>query len=363
MSIKFRIAPMQDNSLLYVYSIRDSIQIDPTYQRMSDIWPLEKQQYFIDSIVNGFDIPKLYFHEFIPLQVVKKKTYRYAIIDGKQRLEAIWRFLENKFALPDRFEFIEDKSVDLSGMTYSEIADKYPLIKIRFDGKPLPITTVQTDDTEFIEDMFSRLNEAVPLSAPEKRNAFGGPLPNIIRKLSRTDFFTEKLPFTNSRYRHLDLATKFLYFELIDDFTDTKKKYLDDFVKNFKDQLELRQRDFQHPETEAKILLKKSQKVLSRMTKIFISKDPLLSSMGTVVLYYFLFRFEADKPWFGKLTRGTLMKFDEVREENRKLAEEDGDAKFEFLEYDRMAQGPNDKSYMQYRYKVLRDYLQDELGK
>lgn len=226
MTIKFRISPMQDSGLLYIYSIRDTIQIDPPYQRMSDIWTLEKQQYFIDSIINGFDIPKLYFHEFIPLNVVNRKSYRYAIIDGKQRLEAIWKFIDNKFALPDKFEFLEDNSVDLSGMTYSEIAKNYPLIKIRFDGKTLPIVTVQTDDTEFIEDMFSRLNEAVPLSAPEKRNAFGGPLPKIIKHLARAKFFTEKLPFTNTRYRHLDLSTKFLYFELIDDFTDTKKKHL-----------------------------------------------------------------------------------------------------------------------------------------
>lgn len=362
MTVKFRISPMQDSSILYIYSIRDTIQIDPSYQRMSDIWPLEKQQLLIDSIINGFDIPKLYFHEFVPLNIIKKKSYRYAIIDGKQRLQAIWKFINNDFALPDDFEYIEDDKVNLSGMTYSDIANKHPLIKIRFDSKTLPITTVQTNDIEFIEDMFSRLNEAMPLSAPEKRNAFGGPLPKLIRQLARNTFFKEKLPFTNSRYRHFDLATKFLYFELTNDFTDTKKKSLDDFVKNFEEQLETRQLDSQHPENEAKRLFNSSQRVLSKMAKFFVTKDELLSSVGTVVLYYFLFKFEGHEPWFSKLTRGTLMKFNELRAENRKRAEENGDSDFRLLEYDRMVQGPNDSSYMKYRYEVLLNYLQREVG-
>jgi hypothetical protein len=55
------------------------------------------------------------------------------------------------------------------------------------------------------------------------------------------------------------------------------------------------------------------------------------------------------------------MKFDELRAENRRLAEENGDSDFRLLEYDRMVQGPNDSSYMKYRYEVLLEYLQKEL--
>jgi len=74
-----------------------------------------------------------------------------------------------------------------------------------------------------IEEMFSRLNEAAPLTAPEKRNAYGGPLPRLIRKLATKPFFTKNLPFRNKRYRHFDLATRFLLAEDKKGVVDAKK--------------------------------------------------------------------------------------------------------------------------------------------
>jgi hypothetical protein len=40
--------------------------------------------------------------------------------------------------------------------------------------------------------MFSRLNEAVPLNAAEKRSAIGGPMALAIREISEHSFFNEK---------------------------------------------------------------------------------------------------------------------------------------------------------------------------
>jgi hypothetical protein len=74
------------------------------------------------------------------------------------------------------------------------------------------------------DSRFSRLNEAVPLNAPEKRNALGGPMPKRIRALANLAFFHTRLPFPTARYRHLDLATKFLYLEDQDGLTDLKKE-------------------------------------------------------------------------------------------------------------------------------------------
>jgi hypothetical protein len=52
----FRIATMQDSSVLMIYSKRAQIKTDPPYQRMSDVWNLDKRQLLIDSLLNGFDI-------------------------------------------------------------------------------------------------------------------------------------------------------------------------------------------------------------------------------------------------------------------------------------------------------------------
>ncbi len=61
---------------------------------------------------------------------------------------------------------------------------------------------VETDDLDLIEEMFSRLNEAVPLNAAEKRNAFGGPMAKAIRDVAEHQFFNSLVAFSNRRYQH-----------------------------------------------------------------------------------------------------------------------------------------------------------------
>ena len=111
-----------------------------------------------------------------------------------------------------------------------------PKIKIKFDSFVLPVVGVSTDDIDLIEDMFSRLNEAVPLNAAEKRNALGGPMVSAIRDVSEHLLFAQKVSFTNKRYQHREVSARFLLLELnlknSNRIIDTKKVYLDAMVKN-----------------------------------------------------------------------------------------------------------------------------------
>ena len=345
----FRLGTIPSSSILHVYSLRSSIWFDPPYQRMSDIWPLDKRQLLIDSIINGFDIPKLYFHEFYPAREVDGVKYKYAIVDGKQRLESIFSFIEGKFALDSEIELIDDPGVRPGSLTYAELATQYPDLKTRFDGFVLPIISILTEDTELIEDMFSRLNEAVPLNAAEKRNALGGPLPAVIRDTCRNTFFSHKLPFTNRRFRHYDLATKFLYITHKQALVDTKKIYLDDFVKSFRS-----------PEVNDVIeeVKEKTLAVLSAFGSTFVDGDALLRSVGSVTLYYYLF-FEAQaNGWLDQLARSDFLRFEELRRKNREDAERELIAPvYHLLEYDRLTQTPNDAVALRYRYSVLRHYI------
>lgn len=342
----FRLGSVPSSSALYVYSLRDTIWSDPPYQRSGDVWPLEKRQLLIDSIINGYDIPKLYFHEFFPAREEGGKKYRYAIVDGKQRLQSIFEFIEGRFPLGPSVEYLQDPSVQLSNLTYAELAKEYPDIKTRFDGCVLPIVTIQTSDIELIEDMFSRLNEAVPLNAAEKRNAFGGPIPPLVRAMAKHSFFTTKLPFTNRRYRHFDLATKFLFFEHRSALGDTRKSYLDEFVRTW------------HDAQGAKELHDAAVDTMDSLSAVFIDADPLLRSVGMVVLYYFLGRDARNNNWANKLARTKMLEFEAARSDNRNLAENDvSKASYELLEFDRLAQSINDGVALEYRYNVLRKYV------
>ena len=309
----FRVSEFRNSSILRIYSIRNQIQVDPEYQRMSDIWTQEKKQLLIDSIINDFDIPKLYFHEFKEqVEMPNGRKFKYAIIDGKQRLEAIWAFINGEFSLADDIQFYADKKTDLRSLTYKEIANKYPNIKDIFDSFTLPIITVETNEIDMIEEMFSRLNEAMPLNAAEKRNAFGGPIATAIRRISQHKFFNDKVSFSNNRYQYRELSCKLLWIAHSDKIIDTKKVYLDAFVKDFK---------IKNRIAESKELEKKVNNVLTFMTSIFINKDSLLRTVSMPVIYFLTFQDAIDNDWANKITRKKLIEFDQRRKQNRIIAE------------------------------------------
>ena len=346
-------SPLAQTAILKIYSERDEIIVNPQYQRNGDIWSLEKRQLLIDSIINEYDIPKIYFHKLSKLEKEKTGKY-YSIIDGRQRLESIWKFIDGEFSLAEDFEYLKDFKVKAGGLTYSDLAKKYPKLKIKFDSISLPIITISTDDLELIEDMFSRLNEAVPLNAAEKRNAFGGIVARLITKISIHKFFKENINFSNKRYQHKEAAAKILFLIYClttgkKKIVDTKKVYLDDFVKSNKSKTN---KDFQNIYDETYL-------ILNEMVKIFTKKDPLLKAQGTFPVYFLLVRDYKKRKKLGKFTRNMLVQFKNKLEKNRNKAEQDiSTAEYDLLEYDRLSQqGTNDASSITARLNTLKSYL------
>jgi hypothetical protein len=361
MANDFAIGTYPQSSVLVVYSDRKTIQLDPDYQRIGGIWTPQKKMLLIDSLVNGFDVPKLYFHEFVPFKQIGHQRYRYAIIDGRQRLQTIWDFIDGEIRLDSDFKYLRDSSVKAGGMSYAELALKYPAIKNRFDATTLDIVTVRTDDIELIEEMFTRLNEAVSLNAPEKRNAFGAPLPHAIKEVAKHVFFTKHVPFGNGRYRHLDLAAKFLYLEHEGKVVNTKKQELDDFVREFKS---LRDKNNPKASPAAVAALKgKVDKSLTAMSKVFNATDGLLGQVGMITIYYHLFRLIEAKR-VGAVKREMLKKFDQARQQNRELAEAAGESgagvNLKLLEFDRHSQTPNDAYAISIRLRILLEFLSSD---
>lgn len=345
---------MQNSAILRINSEKEFINIDPWYQRQSDVWTLEKKQLLIDSILNELDIPKLYFHLLLPNQ--SDTDFDYAVIDGRQRLESIWGYMNDDFPLSDEFEYFQSSDVDARGLTYSDLASKYPKLKIRFDSFSIPIICVETDDIDLIEDMFSRLNEAVPLSAAEKRNAIGGPMAEYIREIALHNFFDDKVRFSNKRYQHREVSAKLLFIEFSLRFRkkmiDTKKPYLDDMVKKYK----------LNKATDLKIIYSTTNKVLDHLDPVFHSKDFLLRGQSIVPILYLAMKKAMKNNNTEKIVRTALVEFFNSLSDNRKMAEKNiADANFELLEFDRMSQqGTNDSVSIAERTRILCKYLRIE---
>jgi hypothetical protein len=349
-----RTYPLPNSAILRLTAERKFINVAPAYQRNGDIWTMEKKRLLIDSIVNDYDIPKLYFHALSATQ--KKKDggkYDYAIIDGRQRLETIWSFIDDGFQLADDIIYFADRSLDIRNLTYSELAEKQPRLKIRFDSYTLPIVCVETDDIDLIEDMFSRLNEAVPLNAAEKRSAIGGPMANSIREVADHPFFNAKIKFSDSRYRYREVAARLFFLEysrsVYGRVLDTKKPYLDDMVRKYKEGKAKNLRGFKDIVVNT----------LNLLVDVFEDEDPILRSQGIIPVFYLAAQRASTVSRASRFKREKIEEFLEKVRENRDLAEADiASANFEWLEFDRMSQqGTNDAASILERERILSSYL------
>jgi hypothetical protein len=197
---------------------RSSIDEDPPYQRESGAWSVDKRQLFIDSLLNGYDVPKIYLHDLRGSHPTKV----YAIVDGKQRLTTIWSFLEDGFPLAADFRIQAGGEPDDLGVP---TAVRPPVGALRFSqldrhwqqlltGTYLSVVLIRDADAEDIEDLFSRLNNGEALNAAERRNALGGDMATLIRDVARRPFFAERLPFSNARHEHFALAAALLAVEV-----------------------------------------------------------------------------------------------------------------------------------------------------
>lgn len=71
------------------------VNMNPDYQR-GYVWELSDKQLLIDSIFNNIDIGKFAFIH-LDYKKLNETGYGYEILDGKQRLNAIIDFYENRF--------------------------------------------------------------------------------------------------------------------------------------------------------------------------------------------------------------------------------------------------------------------------
>lgn len=345
---------LKNSTIMLLFSERPEINMSPEYQRMGGVWTTEKRRLLIDSILNDYDLPKIYFHALSP-EEMSETGFRFAVIDGRQRLEAIWGFMDGAFTLATDFEYQRDPQLNLGGLSYEDIAKQHPKIRVKFDSFVLPVVTVsiQGNDIDLIEDMFSRLNEAVPLNAAEKRNAIGGDVVRAIADVSHHSFFTSRVKFRNNRYQHREAAARFLLVEdslkTSGQIVDTKKVYLDSLARRYREG-----RTSHVAELKFEV-----GRVLDRMEAEFTADDELLLAQGILVVYYLIFRSAIKHGEGAKVTRRNLLDFRQKLAENREAAIKNYEgASFDLLEFDRLnQQGTNDASSIKERVRILSEFL------
>ncbi|MCD4697691.1 MAG: DUF262 domain-containing protein [Bacteroidales bacterium] len=348
---KFQVRPFENKTLTWWFNRKDKIDMRPTYQRRGKLWSDADKAYLIDSILNGYDVPKLYIADFIwGSSQLNKKKLPYAIIDGKQRLEAIFGFFEGSVVLNDDFIYLENPKLKLGGLSYKDIKKNHKEISDEFDTYNLMAMSVIAEDEEPINELFIRLNRSKPLTGAEIRNAMKGPAPEIIRLISKHEFFVDNIKFDVKRGQDLNAAAKVLAFEYYQDFYDTKKKDLDSFViktsTHSKEKLELAGRHVLDN--------------LEKMSDIFLPRDNLLRSAGLIPVYYWFVK-KVNPKYYPKV-RKFIVQFEEQRKLNRSLVKSDPKNKsinLVFVEYDNYNRSTNNLQSHRERCRILLQYFND----
>lgn len=350
----FRVRSFENKTLTWWYQQRDDIDMSAPYQRRSQLWRTGDKALLMDSILNDYDIPKLYLADFSYLNSpLNLKRLPYAIIDGKQRFEAIFDFFEGDLVLNKRFVYDDQPDLALGGLSLRDLRANYPKIASKFEQFNLGVMSVITDDEAKINEMFVRLNRSKPLTGAEIRNAMSGSVPRLIRKLAQHRFFINCIRFSVKRGADLNTAAKLLLLEFRGEFVDTKRIQLDRFAEQaierfVEEAVESRTSDFQRA-------ARRTARTLTRMTKVFLPKDDLLKSQGPITLYYWLVRTFGPRPDL----REFLVWFVESLRRNRVTAIVDPDsADSQLLSYDIMNRSTNDQGSLKGRFQILSERLE-----
>jgi hypothetical protein len=187
------IASFWENYLLNKYDF------DPPYQRKS-VWTEEKQSFFIDSILRNFPIPPVFLQQKIDN---KSGKTRYELIDGKQRLTAIVKFINGEIACSSELADEGSEGDEIAGKYFGDLdTPELTEYKSHFWRYSLPIEYIDTDSKKLIDDIFDRLNRnGEPLTGQELRNA---QFHNAAFSKLVSD--KAKLPFWTTRLESLDLS-------------------------------------------------------------------------------------------------------------------------------------------------------------
>lgn len=154
--------------------------LNPDFQRRHR-WNRQKQSRLIESFIMNVPIPPIFLYEV--------EYSRYEVMDGLQRMTAIYEFYKDKFPLTDLEEWRE-----LNGLRYSELPDQ---VQKGIDRRYLSSIILLQETAKTAHEaqrlkqlVFERINSGgVQLEPQESRNAiYDGPLNRLCIELARNQY-------------------------------------------------------------------------------------------------------------------------------------------------------------------------------
>ena len=163
------------------------LSVNQEYQR-GVVWTVAQKKRLVDSVMRGYPIPLIYLHH-LKKSVGKISNESFDVIDGQQRINALYEFHEGAFKLFDPTEdeeeakfpaFIKDVICPWGRKSFEELD---LVVQQQFLNTPLAVVLVETEVPNEARDLFIRLQAGMPLNSQEKRDAWPGNFTEFILKV------------------------------------------------------------------------------------------------------------------------------------------------------------------------------------
>lgn len=137
----------QDISWFIDLHNNQQLDLNPPYQRRS-VWTTKDRWFFLDTVFRDYPCPAIFLHKTIDEN--GKQTYH--VVDGKQRLETIIRFVNNKISVSKTFG-----DATLDGKKWDQLKAA-PELQTKFWDYVLTVEMVKTIEGTVLNSVFDRLN-------------------------------------------------------------------------------------------------------------------------------------------------------------------------------------------------------------
>ena len=218
-----RTATTKDIGLVHQLVQEGQLQLAPEFQRNS-VWPRSAKAYLIDTILCDRPMPLFFLQRSRSAQSGRTA---FTVVDGQQRLRAIFEFLDDRFALT------ESKSAAFKNKRYSQLNRALQDRILNYDLTVQELAGYSESD---IRNIFVRMNRfVVKLSPQELRHAREtGKFYDFVEKLGRNTFWTRSCAFTigqQSRMKTIEFSAE-LAILLIEGPQD-KKSSIDLYYREY----------------------------------------------------------------------------------------------------------------------------------
>ncbi|MBO3738417.1 GmrSD restriction endonuclease domain-containing protein [Actinoplanes flavus] len=177
---------VQGESLQQLYSqyTKGRFLVNRRYQRKL-VWSVEEKEKLVDSVLERLPIPLILLAE-----TVHEEAARLEVIDGLQRLNAIFAFIENEFPIDGKYFDLETLADTKYLKDHTKLTQREPMLdrgQCRdFANYLLPVSTYRSASESSVDEVFRRINSSGRhLSLQEIRQAGATvEIANLVRKIS-----------------------------------------------------------------------------------------------------------------------------------------------------------------------------------